>query len=133
MIISRQTRYLAAWIACIALLLASVLPAVFHASMTRSHAVVSVPTEICTTSAVKPVVMVDVQKSLSSPQEKHDAHGEDCSYCRVQWDSAGLPPIMDPVAYLPLDLFPLPSLFYHSPRPLFAWASAQPRAPPYRF
>lgn len=133
MIISRQTGYLAAWIACIALLLASVLPSVFHSSMAGTRAIVSIPTEICTTSAVKTVVMVNVHKSGSSSPDKHDVHGEDCSYCRLQADSHGLPPLTNLAAYLPLDRFPLPSLFYQSPRPLFAWASAQPRAPPYRF
>lgn len=132
MMINRRTGYLAAWIAGIALLFASMLPSAFHAPIARVAAVVSIPTEICTTAPVKPVVMVDVHKSMST-EDKHDAHGEDCSYCRFQTDSPGLPPAVDLAAYQPLPLFSLPSLFYQSPRPLFAWASAQPRAPPYRF
>lgn len=132
MTISRQTGYFAAWIACIALLFASLSPSFFHSQMTRKSAAVSIPTEICTTSPVKFVVMVDVHKSGTSPQDKHDGHAEDCSYCRFQADSPSLPPMTDLMAYLPLHLFTRPSLFYQSPQPLFAWASAQPRAPPYQ-
>lgn len=132
MMVSRRTGYFAAWIAGLALLFASMLPSVLQSSMARNATVISIPTEICTTSPVKPVVMVDLRKS-GSPQDKHDAHGEECAYCRFQADSPGLPAAIDLAAYQPLDVFPVPSLFHQSPRPLFAWASAQPRAPPYRF
>jgi hypothetical protein len=132
MFINRQSKYLGAWIACIALLFASVLSSVFHSSMARKSAIVSIPTEICSTSPVKHVVMVDVRK-IGASQDQHDAHGENCAYCRFQADSPGLPPMADLAASVTLQLFTLPSLFYQSPRPLFAWASAQPRAPPYRF
>lgn len=132
MMFNRRTGYLAAWIAGLALLFASMLPSVFHSSMARNATVISIPTEICTTSPVKPVVMVDLHKS-GVPQDKHDAHGEECTYCRFQGDAPGMPTAIDLAAYQPLHLFPLPSLFHQSPRPLFVWTSGQPRAPPYRF
>lgn len=100
--------------------------------MARKSASVSIPTDICTTSPAKRVVMVDVHKRSSS-EDKHNAHGEDCAYCRFQADSPGLLPLTDLAADLPLQLFQLPSLFHQLSRPLFAWASAQPRAPPYVF
>ena len=55
---------------------------------------------------------------------------EHCPACTLQADGAALPP-SDAPAWLPPELgTALPRLFLQAPRPLHAWASAQPRAPP---
>ena len=55
---------------------------------------------------------------------------DDCPYCHLRVDMAP-PPVLDAAAVRrPLAERLLPALFLQSPRPLFAWHRAQPRAPP---
>lgn len=55
---------------------------------------------------------------------------EHCPLCALQAAPA-LPPAEPATLYLlPALAFPLPALFLRAPRPLFAWLTAQPRAPP---
>nr|WP_246312227.1 DUF2946 family protein [Aquabacterium terrae] len=55
---------------------------------------------------------------------------EHCPFCSLQADALGLPPAAA-VATLRSSLgHALPRLYLQSPRPLFAWAPAQARAPP---
>ena len=53
-----------------------------------------------------------------------------CPLCVLAAHAAGLPPAV-PALQPPVALEQsLPALFLQSPRPLFAWHAAQPRAPP---
>ena len=53
-----------------------------------------------------------------------------CPYCLLRADLAAPPPAVPAVVLLPLVAQAVPVLFLQAPRPLFAWHSAQPRAPP---
>ena len=54
-----------------------------------------------------------------------------CPYCACGGTPAMLPPVAVTAALpLPPESAGPPPLFLHAPRTLFAWASAQPRAPP---
>lgn len=55
---------------------------------------------------------------------------EHCRLCPLALDSAA--PLPSAAVQLPLPVAGAepPPLFLHAPRPLFAWRSAQPRAPP---
>lgn len=54
-----------------------------------------------------------------------------CAYCVMHSGHIALPYDPQPLVLIPNLSYSLPELFYHAPRPLFAWAPRQPRAPPY--
>jgi len=120
---------LAAWIASFAILLAALAPSISHAIAVAKGADVSW-LEICTTDGAK-VIKVAGQQSPASPSssEKGMQSGH-CPFCFTHADSVALLPMA------PLDMpvvsgtYHFPTLFYQSSHPLFAWSSAQPRAPP---
>jgi len=124
----RQKRHYIAWFACIAILLNSLMPAISHA-MAASHDQGELWTSICSASGAKLI-----PSSFSQPADKNTdskpmsmAH---CPYCLAHAGSVGLLPEVT-LALAPANLsYALPRLFYLSPSPLFAWASANPRAPP---
>lgn len=53
-----------------------------------------------------------------------------CPYCLLRADLAAPPPALPAMLLPPLLAQAVPVLFLQAPRPLFAWHSAQPRAPP---
>jgi len=53
-----------------------------------------------------------------------------CPYCLLRADLAAPPPAVPVVLLLPLAAQAVPVLFLQAHQPLFAWHSAQPRAPP---
>lgn len=57
---------------------------------------------------------------------------EHCPLCVLQADGLGLPPDLQPRAEPIVLGHVVPKLFLRAPRPLHAWSSAQPRAPPPR-
>jgi hypothetical protein len=103
MILSKVTRRFTAWIACFAILLAALAPSISHAMAGAGST--SAWIEICSIAGTRFVPADD-------------------------GGSPGLP--SNPLLTLPvIDGKPvLPSLYYQASRPLFAWASAQSRAPP---
>jgi hypothetical protein len=56
---------------------------------------------------------------------------EHCPFCSAQAAPAAILPPTLSVLLLPALSEPVSPLFLHAPRPLFAWTSAQPRAPPF--
>ncbi|MCZ8076141.1 MAG: DUF2946 domain-containing protein [Paucibacter sp.] len=125
------------WVACAAILLSALAPAISHAVVQRDAADVWV--EICSVTGAKLVRLdtgsasaVDSQQADSPPpHESTPVHTyKHCPYCAIHSDGLGLPPpAMAEPALLSLG-HAVPALFLHAPRTLFAWASAQPRAPP---
>jgi hypothetical protein len=87
---------------------------------------------ICTAMGMKtiatPAPQADGSSSSSSPK---DGMPGSCPLCCLHWLTLALP-VMPIVLALPVRLGGLwvAPLFLHAPRPLFVWASAQPRAPP---
>lgn len=118
--LSDKRNVLHLWIAILALLFSAIAPAVSHAMSAAS----GVPgLEMCTIDGVKP----PPAKSLSDAILHAFEH---CPYCAAHATPPALPP---PSAWH----FPLqraqpifPALYYYSPSPLFAWSTANPRAPP---
>jgi hypothetical protein len=85
--------------------------------------------EVCTAlgMAMMPVALSDTSRPDAGQLHKGMNH---CGYCVAHAASHGLPPPMTST-FAPIggrDVYP--PLYFHSPRPLFPWSLAQPRAPP---
>lgn len=120
----RAHRRLTSWIAALAILLASLAPALSHAlaSATGSNWI-----EICTTQGSR-WIQAGQDGSERAPSSAHVL--EHCPYCSLQAPTLGLPPVTHRV-HLPVQLsHVVPLAFLGAPRTLHAWVSAQPRAPP---
>ncbi|MFZ3285389.1 MAG: DUF2946 domain-containing protein [Telluria sp.] len=120
----RIDRRIAAWIACTAFLLAALVPSMNHL-LAAVHGARGDWVEVCSIDGVRLVNTASAQDASSSADK--DLHHDHCPFCLTD---AGLPPA-GALALPPARTEArFPSLFYQSPRPLFTWASAQPRAPP---
>ncbi|TFW10022.1 DUF2946 domain-containing protein [Oxalobacteraceae bacterium OM1] len=120
----RFRRSFAVWIACLAILVAALMPTVAAAMQAQS----SFLGDICTAAGLKVGAAPD--STPDGAGSKAANHLKHCPYCFTHAGSFGLPPgggIALPVA---AGMVEHPSLFYRAPHPLFAWISAQPRAPP---
>jgi hypothetical protein len=117
--LSDKRNVLHLWIAILALLFSAIAPSVSHAVSAASQ----IPgLEMCSING-QPMKT----KSLSDTIVHTFEH---CPYCAAHATPPSLPP---PSAWhFPLEAGAqiFPSLFYHSPQPLFAWSTANPRAPP---
>ncbi len=119
-----------AWIACFAILLAALAPAISHAlAAQQHHAEQQAWVEICTMEGSK-MVMTDGAHDPQQPAHDSFGHLEHCPFCLNHAVAHGLPPAADFVMPVLAGDHVLPPLYYQAPRPLFAWATAQPRAPP---
>lgn len=124
---TRAKHRLTVWIACFAVLLSALAPSISQA-INGSAANWA---EICSAAGVKLTKIDPAQNPASPAPADKGMHFEHCPFCFTHAGSVGLPPsaaLTIPVAGSDL---PLPSLFYQSPSPLFIWAAAQSRAPPY--
>lgn len=130
MSLGRRFKALVAWIASFAILLTALAPAISHAVQRDAP-----PgwTEICSVTGAK-FVRIDGSGSDAGAQGDADspqAHAaKRCAWCATDTTAPGLPPAAPAgLTLLPL-AFHVPELFLLAPRPLHAWATAQPRAPP---
>ena len=115
------------WLALVAVLAMALLPTVSHA-LASSQSLSSGWAEICTPQGTQWVAEDGSLAGDAAPVVGAD-HQLDCPYCRPSSVIAGLPPV--PTVWLPaVSGQAEPALFFHAPRTLFAWASAQPRGPP---
>jgi hypothetical protein len=133
---TRTTRRMTAWIASFAILLATLAPSISHA-VAAAKGIPNGWTEVCTVAGAKLVKLDDASasKEISKPPSKSApaqkmSHFEHCPFCLSHALALGLPPGADFVMPVVAGTSVVPSLFYHAPRPLFAWVAAQPRAPP---
>lgn len=127
---SAGIRGLIAWIACFAILLSALAPAISHAVQPDVPAGWA---EICSVTGAKLARLVDPGEAStdgSQPQSSQAHTYKNCPYCALHSDELAPPPA--PLGLLPLAELgqAVPTLFLQAPRTLFAWASAQPRAPP---
>jgi hypothetical protein len=112
------------WIALTAMLALALMPTLSHA-LSFARGVPSALSEVCTPQGAKLLAPSD-PASEPAPALSNLDH---CPFCALQGAPA-LPPAPVP-SIGPLGLsHAVPPLFLAAPRPLFAWASAQPRAPP---
>ncbi|WP_338758821.1 DUF2946 domain-containing protein [Massilia sp. METH4] len=139
----RLLRLRFAWVACCAILLNALAPAVSHAlaaSPVRGHA-----WEICLNDGTRLAgygeldeatfrALTDRANPMPPGFASHDmsdaAAMADCGYCLPHAGSVGLPPPAGFIVPAATAAAERPYLYYHAPRPLQAWAGAQPRGPP---
>jgi len=127
-------RAVAAWLAILAVVIASVAPAISHAfaqpalpSHSSHHSVAddSGSEDFCNTDADSG----DAHTGAHDPASAPTLHMEHCPFCHLHADALHLPAVSP--RFLPADSKPVrPLLFFLAPSPLHAWRSAQPRAPP---
>ncbi len=86
--------------------------------------------EICTSLGAQRVAAGDKAADTSAPSVPVEHLLQHCPYCAVHATDLGMPPAPLSVATPHPLRFAQPELFLASPRTLFAWSSAQPRAPP---
>ena len=118
------------WIACFAILFNALAPSLSYAisAMQGSpHAWV----EICSVDGTKLVSPTADTAPDGAPAQDSSLHKDaHCPFCMVHADTWAPPPATTVALALIGGHDAFPSLFYRSPQPLFAWASANPRAPP---
>ena len=117
------------WIALLAIFGLSVAPTISHAV---AHAQGATPwTEICTPQGLKVVSLSGEELSADATLSPHGL--EHCPLCGLAASPAA-PPAAAATVVLGSGLSQaVPRLFLAAPRPLFAWATLQARAPPTLF
>lgn len=131
MVFNRYQQRITAWIACFAILMAALVPSISHALSVSGKGNFSSWSEICTGEGVKSVKVASTHAGTHhSAPAKDGMHFEHCPFCFTHASSFGLPPSGQIIIPIMNGADARPALFFHSPRPLFAWAAAQPRAPP---
>ncbi|RQO53478.1 DUF2946 domain-containing protein [Paucibacter sp. KBW04] len=124
---SQKIKTLISWIASCAILLMALAPALSHALQTKAPAGW---VEVCTLAGTK-WVKLDGSSTGSSEQEQPGSTSmKHCPCCANPAPSLGLPPTSSSSTPLLHLGFAVPELFLLAPRPLFAWAPSQARAPP---
>lgn len=127
-----STRLRWIWIACFAILMNALAPAISHAVNGKPRS-----WEICLNDGTRvsgvgelDAVTFAAATDRSKARPMAQMEMQDCSYCLPHAGWFGLPP-SDLVLPLPLDGAALrPVLFYQSPQPLPVWSASNPRGPP---
>lgn len=84
-------------------------------------------TEVCTVQGPRWLPV----EGAGEPAAPAGLHALDhCAFCALHAAGAAPLPALPPTLPLPALAEPVPALFLHAPRPLFAWLSAPARAPP---
>jgi hypothetical protein len=87
--------------------------------------------EVCSIDGTKLVSLTTDKVPDGAPAQDSVLHkAAHCPFCMVHADTWAPPPAPATAFALIGGHDAFPSLFYRSPQPLFAWASANPRAPP---
>lgn len=129
MSIKRTTRRFTAWIALFAILLGAVVPALTHA-LSRPGDGEERWVEVCTVAGTR-LVAVDEPGDQDRPGGADLFPGERCAFCATHGGAPALPTLQAMPFVLKGSADEFPWLYFHAPRPLFAWAPAHPRAPPF--
>lgn len=125
----RLNRRIITWLACIAILLNTLAPAISHA-LAAVQGNTAPWEQICSTSGSKFIQLDLDAKSKSPNQNTMPMAMEQCAYCISHAASYALLTAIDLQfgAIIPRHFFP--ALYYRAPRPLFIWATSNPRGPP---
>jgi hypothetical protein len=147
---NRQARRWTAWIACLAILLASLAPSISYAVSAARLVNSPFQSEICSVIKLKEVqadgslqagyaeerdsnaVTSDGDSQHSSHHPVSDIHFEHCPFCFTHAGSFALPAseTLAALAAAPC-VARMPLRFYECASPIFVWKAAQPRAPPF--
>ncbi len=132
MLFRPHPRRLTLWIACFAVLMASLAPAISHAMRAISGDAGSGWVEVCTLAGSKWVRADDASAPSGSSAPAKTLAVEHCPYCALHAASLALPPgAPQPwLAALPLR-FAAPAGVLAAPRDGLTWRIAQPRGPPF--
>lgn len=131
-------RRFTAWLAAMAVLCAGLLPLVSHAVVPHLSGAAGL-VEVCTVSGMAWVkldapsastVSADPAKLAQPDGTAPGMNMATCDWCALHSPHLGVPPAPVAMTLPAADLAAAPPAFFHAPRPLFAWAAAQPRAPP---
>ncbi|MFE8644299.1 DUF2946 domain-containing protein [Sphingomonas sp. NCPPB 2930] len=114
------------WVACLAILMSSLAPAISHALRAGSG---GNWIEVCSVTGSK-LVRVDDGAGKTAPDLPSHNLLDHCPYCALHATAFAPPPA--PMAGLPASAlsFELPPLFLSAPRTLHAWRTSRPRGPP---
>ncbi|HEY5799488.1 MAG TPA: DUF2946 domain-containing protein, partial [Burkholderiaceae bacterium] len=127
----RVQRAVTAWIAAMAILLASLVPALSHAAAAArtsgAPGLGSTLVEICTVGGTK---LVAIDADSGKPAAPQFLAFEHCPFCTLDHAQAVLPAAPPQVAPRAITVRALPPLFYQARTGLHVWSSAQARAPP---
>jgi Protein of unknown function (DUF2946) len=128
---AKRSNWYRVWarITLITVLLAALAPTISHALAAASDAKMSWM-QICDGYSVKWVKVDSNGKPIVPSQAA--SHFDHCPFCLNHAGVIGILPGTKSLFKLAIVHEIFPKLYYHSHRPLFAWASAQPRAPPYQ-
>jgi hypothetical protein len=126
---NRTINYCAAWMGCFVILLASMAPSISRVLIAFDTHAPSI-IEICTMDGMVQITD-DTAPYPTSAATQQVMHIEHCPFCLNNPLALGLTPAA-PVSTQPVlsSYYQFPALFYQASTPLFAWLSAQPRAPP---
>ena len=120
-------RRLAASLALLAMLLAALAPTLTHALAAANDQHLRW-TAVCTADGARLVpVPTDADGVPQAPKPHQAGH---CPFCSPHAPDAAPPPAPVSVVPVAFESDPVPVLLLLAPRPHFAWAAAQPRAPP---
>jgi hypothetical protein len=127
-----------AWIALFAILVSALAPAISRAMGPDESGRYFI--ELCSAEGTNRVALTADEAAFYGAHAIDAGGGEggdgrvldDCSYCSAPCNTAMLPPGNPAPVFAVAGAQFLPRLFLTSPRPLFAWSPAHPRAPPAR-
>lgn len=127
----RQHRRFISWLAALAIVLNALMPTVSHA-MAAAQQEAAPWLEVCTVYGIKYLSQSaqDQQNADPAPERSDMQNMQHCPYCTVHAASVVVLHDTGPPVLQPLTQYRVAALFLHSPRPLFVWASSNPRAPP---
>jgi hypothetical protein len=124
------------WLACLAILMNVLAPSISQAiSQAKQSPATHLPAssmDICSIDGAHSAMAAadQPQTPADSPANPHAHASSHCPFCSSHGGNVALPSSAMPVLFASAGAAILPVLFYRAPRPLFAWATAHPRAPP---
>ncbi len=131
MLIANRTHRCTLWLLIAAVVLSAVLQAGWMRKAISAKAGNANVVEVCTGAGV---VWVDLTTGAVQNAPEGSGHGQSLDHCPCcTGHAAALPTAPAATHVLASNLsHVLPFLYWHAPRPLFAWTHANPRAPPTR-
>ena len=121
----RHHRHALAWIAFVAIFAIALVPTVSRWLAAAQGG--SAWAEICTPQGPKALAVGEAEQP--QPAQSVTLHLDHCALCGLAGHAMAPPPMVAAATQVK-PLTEQPALFLHAPRPLFAWAAAQARAPP---
>lgn len=128
-------RQFTAWLAAMAVFCAGLLPLVSQAVVPHLLGNAGM-VEVCTVTGMA-WVKLDAAGQANATQSAPDGESTpgmsmaNCDWCALHLPHLAVPPAPMALALPALALPAQPLAFLHAHYPLFAWAAAQPRAPPF--